>query len=75
MKMNTAPLQAPDVFEYIEWLQGKYRSHVHVFEREAGFGIRRLTEQRLGVPLEEDHAKFLRQHNGVSFFHNHLQLC
>ena len=66
--------QSDDVLEYLAWLKKKYRSHVHVFEREAGFGVYKLTEQRLGFPLESTYTKFLRQYDGASFFQGHLQL-
>ena len=76
---NESVLEVPQnnqkiIFDYIARLKQKYRSYVHVFEREAGFGIHRVTEQRLGFPLEADYVSFLRQHNGVLFFQGHLQL-
>ena len=49
---NIIEHQRDGVLEYLAWLKKKYRSHVHVFVREAGFGVYKLTEQRLGFPLE-----------------------
>ena len=69
---NIIEHQRDGVLEYLAWLKKKYRSHVHVFEREAGFGVYKLTEQRLGFPLEPAYIKFLRQHNGTSFFQGYL---
>ena len=36
---NIIEQQRDGVLEYVAWLKKKYRSHVHVFEREAGFGV------------------------------------